>query len=151
MMARSNFPIEQHPDIAEMRTRYDRIAATTTVQAIEGLVFMAGIYLASSPWILGFRPMAHDLAIANLFTGFAVAVLAVGHASAYGRTHGLSWATPVLGIWTIVAPWVVLGSATDGGVIISNVISGAVIMLLGLASMAMVGGPKRLRRALRLA
>jgi SPW repeat len=150
MMVRPNVSIDQHPDIAEMRARYERVAETTQVQSIEGLVFLAGVYLAASPWIVGFRPVARDLAITNLITGIAVALLAVGHATAYGRTHGLSWATPAFGIWTIVAPWVVLGTLADGGVIANNVVTGALITLLGVATMAMaMVGSARARRASR--
>jgi hypothetical protein len=142
-MIRPNVSVDQLPDVAEVRQRYDRVAETRQVQATEGLLFLAGTYLAASPWIVGFRPVARDLAIVNLITGIAVALLALGHATAYGRTHGLSWVPPVLGIWTIVAPWVVLGTLADGGVIANNVVIGAVITLLGLASMALAMVGKR--------
>jgi hypothetical protein len=142
-MIRPNVSVDQLPDVAEVRQRYDRVAETRQVQSTEGLLFLAGTYLAASPWIVGFRPVARDLAIVNLITGIAVALLALGHATAYGRTHGLSWVPPVLGIWTIVAPWVVLGTLADGGVIANNVVIGAVITLLGVASMALAMVGKR--------
>lgn len=135
-MTHQNVALEQHPDIAEMQARYERIAQTPTVQSVEGLTLLAGLYLAVSAWILTFGPAAGDLAPVNLVSGLAVAVLALGYASAYGRTHGLSWVTPVIGVWTIVAPWIVLSNPSNT-VIVSNVIAGAVIVLLGLVTTVM--------------
>jgi hypothetical protein len=148
---RPNISVDQLPDVAEVRQRYERVAETRTAQSIEGLLFLAGVYLAASPWIVGFRFFVErDLAITNLIVGLAVVLLAFGHATNYGRTHGLSWIIPALGIWTIVAPWAVLGTTASGGLIATNVATGAVITLLGAASMALVMvGRARARRAMR--
>jgi hypothetical protein len=45
--------------------------------------------------------------------------------------YGLSWAMCAMGIWMIIAPWIV-GSGPDKGVIINNVIIGALALVLGL-------------------
>ena len=135
-MTHQNVALEQHPDIAEMQARYERIAQTPTVQSVEGLTLLAGLYLAVSPWILTFGAPAGDLNPVNLVSGLAVAVLALGYAAAYGRTHGLSWVTPIIGVWAIVAPWIVLTNPSNT-VILSNVIAGAVIVVLGLATTVM--------------
>ncbi len=139
-MDRPDVAFRQHPDILEMQAEYDRVAQTPTVQSVEGFALLAGIYLAISPWVVGFRPVATDLRVTDLICGIAVALLAAAYASAYGRTHGLSWVTPVIGAWTIVAPWVVLGGDVTGGMIASNVITGVLILLLGLATTAMLRG-----------
>jgi len=34
-------------------------------------------------------------------------LLALGFAAAFERTHGIAWVTPVIALWTIVAPWAV--------------------------------------------
>ena len=135
-MTHQNVALEQHPDIAEMQARYERIAQTPTVQSVEGLTLLAGLYLAVSAWIVTFGVSAGALAPVNLVAGLAVAVLALGYAAAYGRTHGLSWVTPIIGVWTIVAPWIVLNNPSNT-VILSNVIAGAVIVVLGLATTVM--------------
>jgi hypothetical protein len=140
-MTHQNVALEQHPDIAEMQARYERIAQTPTVQSVEGLTLLAGLYLAVSTWILTFGAAASDLNPVNLVTGLAVAVLALGYGAAYGRTHGLSWVTPIIGVWAIIAPWIVLTNPSDR-VILSNVIAGAVIVVLGLATTIM-GVPRR--------
>ncbi|WP_433223365.1 SPW repeat protein [Microtetraspora malaysiensis] len=127
--------IGQHPDIMQMRARYEEAAANPTAQLTDGLTLLAGIYLAVSPWIVGFRTLP-NITVNNLITGILVALLALGYSSAYGRTYGLAWVAPVIGVWTIIAPWVISGPNARLGVIISNVVVGAIILLLGLANMS---------------
>lgn len=145
-MDSSGVALSEHPDLAEMQARYDWLATRPGAQFVEGATLLAGLYLAVSPWVVGFRAGAADLRTTNLICGIAVALLAVGYASAYGRTHGLSWVTPVIGAWTIVAPWVVLGRDVTAGTIANNVITGAVIVLLGIVTTAM-SGRQAMRRA----
>ena len=125
--------LERHPDIMELRAKYERAGSSTAAQAVEGCTLLSGLYLAISPWVVGFTNLPR-LTICNLITGFVLAALAVGFASAYGRTHGLSWIVPIIGVWTIIVPWVVHEART--GTIWSNVVTGAVILLLGLAAAA---------------
>lgn len=136
--------VEAHPDLAEMRYRYELAAEKPVRGVLDGLTVLSGLYLALSPWIIGFTrfPGTGDLRVNNLITGLAVAVMAIGLASAFGRTHGVAWTVPLLGVWTIIAPWVVSGPAPKGGTIISNVIAGAVIFALGVGA---AGAPMRRR------
>lgn len=143
MTARPTGPMPgmaEHPDIAELRARYDRVAETTSAHMLDGLTFLSGLYLAISPWVVGFNARTSTLTVNNLLTGIAVTLLAVGFASAYGRTHGVAWVVPLIGVWTIIAPWVVRGSPATTGIIINNVVTGALIFLFGLgaAGMAMM-------------
>jgi hypothetical protein len=135
-MVRPTVSIDDHPEIAELRDRFDRVAETPTAKSVDGLALLAGLYLAISPWVVGFRPTAPGLAFNNLICGITVAVLALAFATTWGRTHGLSWVVPVIGAWTIVSPWLVQGihgGRLDGGMIANNVITGLVILALGLA------------------
>jgi hypothetical protein len=128
-------PIEQHPDISGMRARYERISETPVAQATDGLTCLAGLYLAASAWVVGFTDHA-ALTATNLIVGVAVALLAIGFVSAFGRTHGVVWIAPLLGVWTIVAPWIVGDPGTPAtSAIVSNVIVGALIVLLTLPNM----------------
>ncbi len=136
-MVRPNVTMDDHPDILEMRARYDRVAQTPTAQSVDGAVLLAGVYLAISPWVIGFRPVAPDLAANDLICGITVALLGLGYATVFGRTHGLAWVTPVLGAWVIVSPWVIRGTNVDAGMILSNVICGAVIAVLGLVMLGL--------------
>ncbi|GAA1823320.1 SPW repeat protein [Planosporangium flavigriseum] len=149
-MVRPTVSIDDHPEIAELRDRFDRLAETPTAKSIDGLGLLSGLWLALSPWAVGFRPIAPSLTLNNLLCGITVAVLALAFAAAWGRTHGLSWVVPVIGAWTIVSPWLVQavhGGRVDGGMIANNVITGLVILALGLAATTMArtrrgaGGP----------
>ncbi|WP_433225832.1 SPW repeat protein [Actinomadura formosensis] len=126
--------IEQHPDIIEMRARYEAAAETPVAQGVNGLIALTGLYLAASPWIVGFGGRT-NLTVNNLIMGVALTLLAAGFASAYGRTHTMSWVTPVIGIWTIIAPWAVAGDMATTSTIWSNVVTGAIALVLGVAAM----------------
>ncbi|NUK00102.1 SPW repeat protein [Streptomyces lunaelactis] len=128
--------IEEHPDLAEMRSRFERATTTPRAQAIETLALLTGLYLAASPWIVGFNGLT-TLAVCNLITGAAYVLCMGGFGSAYERTHAMAWCAIAIGAWTIVAPWVVAGNVDTTRSIVSNVIVGAVALLLGLAMAAM--------------
>ncbi|MBF8186879.1 SPW repeat protein [Nonomuraea sp. K274] len=106
-------------------------AEEPTAKAVAGLTFLTGLYLAMSPWVVGFNGFT-TLAVTDLIAGIALATLALGFAFAYGRTHGIVWITPLIGVWTIIAPWVVSGDVATTSTIWSNVVTGAVALLLGL-------------------
>ncbi|WP_252844986.1 SPW repeat protein [Actinoallomurus purpureus] len=140
--------MEKHPDIAELRARYDRVAETTSAHMVDGLTFLSGLYLAISPWVIGFHARTTTLTVNNLLTGLAVTMLAVGFATAYGRTHGVAWVVPLIGVWTIIAPWVIRGSMATMSTILNNVITGALILLFGVgaAGMGMMSNRSSRRR-----
>ncbi len=121
--------IEEHPDITAMRMRYERVVETLLGRAVGGLLFLTGLYMAISPWVVGFNRLP-TLTVNNLVVGLTVAVFALGMASAFGRTHGLAWTTPLLGLWLIISPWVVSGKVERPSTIVNNVIVGALIFLL---------------------
>ncbi|MER7110000.1 SPW repeat protein [Streptomyces sp. NPDC000229] len=127
--------IEQHPDLAEMRSRFERATSTPRGQAIETLGLLTGVYLAASPWIVGFNGLT-TLAVCNLITGVAYALCMGGFGSAYERTHAMAWAACAIGAWTIVSPWVVAGNVDTTRSVVNNIIVGAVALLLGLAMAA---------------
>jgi hypothetical protein len=129
----------------ELRARYERVLGGRDVVFVDGPVFLAGLYAAVSPWVVNFTNSDPDLRFNNVIVGIAIAVLALGLTMAPERMYGLSWAICATGAWLIVAPWAVLDSP-DGGVILSNVIVGGVVFLLGLAS---AGAAMRARRAMK--
>jgi len=130
-----------HPDIVEMRERYDLAASRPGMQVVDGLTLLSGLYLALSPWIVGFTDR-QGITINNLVTGLVVAALALGFGVAFGRTHGLTWVLPLLGIWTIIAPFVIRGDQSTTGSVWSNVVIGIIITALGLAALAASRSPK---------
>ncbi|AWZ05704.1 MULTISPECIES: SPW repeat protein [unclassified Streptomyces] len=130
--------IEHHPDLAEMRTRFERVTSTPAAQAVEAMALLTGLYIAASPWIAGFSGLS-ALAINNLIAGLAYCLCMSGLGSAYERTHAMAWTAVGLAAWTIVAPWVIAGSVDTTRTVMSNVIAGAVALCLALAMSAMAG------------
>ncbi|MFK0049584.1 SPW repeat protein [Streptomyces sp. NPDC090741] len=130
--------IEHHPDLAEMRSRFERVTSTPAAQAVEALALITGLYLAASPWIAGFSGLS-SLAINNLIAGVAYCLCMGGLGSAYERTHAMAWTAVAIGAWTIVAPWVIAGDVSTTRSVVSNVITGGVALLLALAMAGMAG------------
>lgn len=126
-----------HPDIIRLRERYETASETMAGQLIGGTTFLAGLYLAVSPWVVGFDGQ-RPLAVVDLVVGVGIALLGMGAAAAFDRMHRLAWTIPVLGICALAAPWVVRSgdlARTDNEW--SNALAGAVLILAGLAACAM--------------
>ncbi|MET9429702.1 MULTISPECIES: SPW repeat protein [unclassified Streptomyces] len=138
--------IEQHPDLAEMRSRFERATSNPRTQAIEALGLLTGVYLAASPWIAGFSGLT-ALAVSNLITGIAYVLCMGGFTSAYERTHAMAWCACAIGAWTIVSPWVVAGNVDTTRSVVNNVIVGVVALLLGAAMAAAAKAEGRSGRA----
>lgn len=122
--------IGSHPDVSEMRARYDRVLGGRDVALVDGPVFLLGLYCAVSPWIVHYSASQPALVPHNLIIGIAIGLLALGFTRAPERMYGLSWACCALGVWMIVAPWIV-GDGPDAGVIWNNIIIGALAVVLG--------------------
>ncbi|MGB8388866.1 SPW repeat protein [Mycobacterium sp.] len=125
--------IDHHPDLLALRAGYERAAELVSAHVAFGLTLLTGLYVAASPWIVGFSA-TRQLARCDVIAGIAVAVLAYGFATALDRTHGMTWTVPVLGVWLIVSPWILQGLTLTTGMVWSNVIAGALLTCLGLAA-----------------
>ncbi|MEV6166861.1 SPW repeat protein [Streptomyces sp. NPDC051954] len=132
-----------HPDVSEMRDRYARMLGGRDVTLLDGPVFLLGLYCAVSPWILHYTTSQPDLVPHNLVIGIAIGLLALGFTRAPERMYGLSWAFCGLGVWMIVSSWIV-GESPDAGVVLNNIIIGALAVILGLmcAGTAAKSAPK---------
>jgi hypothetical protein len=127
--------IGSHPDVSEMRARYDRVLGGRDVALVDGPVFLLGLYCAVSPWIVHYSTSQPALVPHNLIIGIAISLLALGFTRAPERMYGLSWAFCALGVWMIISPWVV-GDGPDAGVIWNNIIVGALAVVLGVVCAA---------------
>jgi hypothetical protein len=134
-MVRPVSDLEGHPDVVEMRARYDQVAETPTARITDGALVLAGLYLTVSPWVVGFPPFEANLSVNNFICGIAVALLAAGFAVSYGRTHGLTWLPVVIGLWTIFAPLIIQRGYASAGAIANNIVVGLIIIALGIVAM----------------
>ena len=123
--------IDHHPDLLALRARYERVAESMSAHLTFGLALLTGLYVAASPWIVGFSARG-SLATSDLIVGIAVAFLAYGFATTLDRAHGMTWTLPVLGVWVIISPWILPGGALTAGMIWSHVVAGALLTFLGL-------------------
>ncbi|MEU1516368.1 SPW repeat protein [Streptomyces sp. NPDC005811] len=124
--------ISTHPDVSEMRARYEAVLdGGRDVALVDGPVFLLGLYCAVSPWVLHYTTSQPDLMTHNLVVGIAIGLLGLGFTAAPARMYGLSWAMCALGVWMIIAPWVV-GTSPDTGVVVNNIIIGALAVILGM-------------------
>ena len=130
-----------HPDVHEMRARYDKMLGRRDVAMIDAPVFLVGLYCIISPWVVGFSATQADFATHNMIVGTAIGLLALGFTVAPQRMYGMSWALCAVGIWLAVAPWVLI---TDPGtsLIWNNIIVGALTFLLGLMAAWQVRGTR---------
>ncbi|MBF6170425.1 SPW repeat protein [Nocardia blacklockiae] len=99
---------------------------------IDGLVLLAGLFTAITPWVVDDFADAQRLVIPNLVLGLAVAVIGLVMTAAPAHGFRLSWVLVPIGVWEIVTPWIV-GQRPDG-VVWTNVVLGAIITALGLAA-----------------
>ena len=142
-MVSSTTSMARHPDIVDLRMKYEQANETSVAHIVNGLGLMAGLYLAISPWVVGFQALT-PLAVSNVLTGLVLVALVFGLATAYGRLHGLAWVIPFLGAWTFVAPWVIRGGVDTTPAVANNVTVGAVCFTLGVILLAV--GSLRLER-----
>ncbi|MFF5229674.1 SPW repeat protein [Dactylosporangium sp. NPDC000521] len=137
MSEASNYrTFSEHPDVAEMRERYERVTASSGAIVIDGLVLLTGAWLAISPWIVHFNASAPSVMINNLILGVMVSVIGLGLTWSPARMYRLSWAMAAIGVWVIIAPFVTM--QWNAGVVWNNVVTGAVTLLLGLAAVGML-------------
>ncbi len=133
--------IEQHPDLIELRSRFERVATRPAMQGAEALGVLTGLYLAASPWIAGFNRF-NTLAVNDLITGIGFAMLMAGFGAAYERTHAMAWAATLIGVWTVISPWCVAGNVHTTRTIVSQCVAGGVAVLCGLMAAGMAGGTR---------
>jgi len=149
MAETSRFAMADHPDLVEMRERYERASASGPAVITDGLVLLAGLWLAISPWVIHFNVTAPDVMLNDLILGIAVAVVALGLTLMPARMVRLSWATAAIGAWVVISQWVIQQSGTGLGVWLSNVITGGVIALLGIAAAVILTAGSRASSARR--
>ncbi|MFG2396695.1 SPW repeat protein [Streptomyces lydicus] len=136
--------ITSHPDVREMQERYARLVGGRQAVALDGLVLLTGTYAAISPWVVHFRVTNPELAVNNLIVGVVLAVIGLGLTLAAERMYRVSWTCAVIGVWTIISPWVVtIGHRPTAGLIWNNVWIGAVACVLGLIATRMAMATER--------
>ncbi|WP_418955375.1 SPW repeat protein [Streptomyces tritici] len=115
---------------------------TRGVAAVEELVILAGLWAAVSAWTVHFSAAKPELAISNLVVGLTIAALGLCMSMAPERSQDLNFVVLALGVWLIIAPWVVSRDAGTGA-ILSNVITGACVCLFALTAGGLLMSKRR--------
>ena len=125
-----------------MATRIQRIRET--VQWTSGVNIVAGLWLIIAPFVLGYDEIRAAL-WNDVVIGIIVAAFAVARVARPLMNPSLSWINAVLGLWLIVAPFVlgygrvveVEALAAEGAVgagqiaMWNDIIVGVIILVLG--------------------
>lgn len=127
-----------HPDLAELQRQYAGSLGAPPTVVSEGLLMLAGAYTAISPWVIGFAATQYALTVNNLILGLVVAAIGLGITGTPERRGGISWTAVPIGAWLIAAEWVLHRGMLTAGVFWSNIVAGAVTIVLGLAVAGLV-------------
>jgi hypothetical protein len=122
-----------------LRTRIKNLPALPVPDRRQTAAAAIFLWVALSPWVWGFAD--NHAAVANhvsLVFGFAPLALIMVNLRA------AAFVTLLGGVWLIASPWV-LGYATDHAAWLSELVSGAVLVVL-CANAAGVGSWRRARR-----
>ena len=93
---------------------------------------LAGVWLIAAPFVLNFE--GSDVEMWNhIIVGAAVALIELIRASDPDHRASMSWASVVLGVWLIAAPFV-LGYNTVNDAQTNSIIMGIVVIALGAFS-----------------
>lgn len=96
---------------------------TQQVKVASGLNIVAGVWLAASPWLLGFSELTTAMWTA-VALGAVVAVLAAVRFS--GGSPANSWINAIIGVAALVSPFVITGMHQTNAIV-----TGLVIAALG--------------------
>ncbi|QOG06578.1 SPW repeat protein [Aureimonas sp. OT7] len=99
--------------------------------AFDFVNIVAGLGLLLSPWYLGYATEAYAAWNAWI-VGAAVALIAVAALSAFHQVE--EWANAALGLWAVIAPWV-LGFSAVTFATWAHVIAGLVVAVLAAVSL----------------
>ena len=77
--------IDHHPDLLALRERYERAAESMTAQGTFGVTLLTAVYVAVSPWIVGFTG-TRPLVVNDFIVGLVCVALAFAYAMALDRS-----------------------------------------------------------------
>ena len=102
----------------------------STTKTLSWLIVLAGIWEVISPWVLGFSNLP-SVIINAVITGALLIIY--GLVAAFTRSSGLAmvlnWLNALVGLWLIVAPFVMGFAALSYAAEISSIIVGAVAVI----------------------
>ncbi len=102
---------------------------SNSVRLASGANILVAIWLYVSPWVLTY---AGDAGWNSTTVAVIVAVVAAIRVMGAYQARWLSWINVVLGLWLIVAPWILSYDADEATV--NSIIVGIIVAVLGIWS-----------------
>ncbi|WP_280385866.1 SPW repeat protein [Nocardia wallacei] len=103
-----------------------------SASTVNGLVLLAGLFTAITPWVFADFADAPRLVVSNLILGIGVAIIGLVLTLLPARGYASSWVLIPIGAWEILTPWIVGPDITT--IVWVNVWMGGIITVLGLAA-----------------
>ncbi|MFR9730654.1 SPW repeat protein [Saccharopolyspora sp. MS10] len=129
--------MRDHPDVVSLQRQYGGTLGSPQTVAADGIVALAGLWAALSPWVLGFNATEPAMRTHNLILGLVAVGIGLGVTGLFERGGGISWVLVPLGIWLIISTWIVPAAAPTVGMVWSNVVAGALLALAGAGTLGM--------------
>ncbi|MGA7616261.1 MAG: SPW repeat protein [Thermoanaerobaculia bacterium] len=120
--------------MAQALSRSNRIAIGS------GIELLIGIWLFSSPYILGYQKWHLGATSNNAIVGIVITIFSAIPAFGLFRDAWLGWVTIAAGIWLILAPFV-LGYFDDPMLLANSIIAGVLVTIF--ATMSALASAKR--------
>jgi peptidoglycan/LPS O-acetylase OafA/YrhL len=116
------------------RTPSDRHRHDSAAQATSGVKAYLGLWLLIAPWVLDYQDR-QDFAVSHVVAGLLLLALGAYRLGKPRSAHWLSWLNAVVGLWLVLAPFVLLPSSSSTGPAYWNsVIIGIVVAALGVSA-----------------
>ncbi len=129
-MSSDHLSIAEHPDIQKLSHRHASEGARSAA-GLSALAVLTGMYAAISPWVVGFHAQS-AFAVNDLIVGLAIAYLA---SMVVRESSGLlTGVSGLMGVWLVISPFIVQNTHRTAGLVTSNVVTGAVVVVLSLAA-----------------
>lgn len=124
--------LSQHPDVVALQRRYGGAFTSRGTAVGEGVLALAATWVAIAPFVVGFAVNSLPMAINDVIVGLLVVALGMRLAGTVQR-NGMGWMSVPLGAWMIISPFIVTTAVLTPGLVWSNVVGGAVVVLAGIA------------------
>lgn len=111
----------------------------STSKAFGWVTAAAGVWEILAPFIIGYSAVTGGLVDAVVLGGVLLALgLWTALSRSEGTIQGLSWINAVLGVWLVVAPFIV-GYSGNAGAMVNDIIVGAVVLVVEVWGALAVG------------
>ena len=113
------------------------MAETTRGQGADGWSIVAGLWLAVSPYVMGFA--GTTIGSNTLLFGILIALVALFHMIYSESVGGLDWLNVVFGVWLIIAPFMMgpAGARATWNSVIFGIVTGSLALWASLGQTSM--------------